>query len=151
MRRINFIVILIVIYALTCSCGGIKSLEVGEPESFSFKGVKDNVVTIELALPVNNPNPYKFTLTAIDMDIWVNNSFIGTVEEMNKTEIPGNFDGVQDFVLDVKMNSLLGGLFSFFSLMGKDSITVEMKGTIRGRYLLLSKEVEINEKNIIEL
>ncbi len=151
MRRINFIVILIVMSALATSCGGIKSLEVGDAESFNFKGVKDNVVTIELALPVTNPNPYKFTLTAIDMDIWVNNSFIGTVEEMEKTEIPGNFDGIQEFVLDVKMNSLLGGLFSFFSLMGKDSITVEMKGTIRGRYLLVSKKVEINEKNIIEL
>ena len=52
----------LLITVLLSSCDTYKSVQIGDIVDVSFKGMVDNKISLELQVPISNPNGYKIKI-----------------------------------------------------------------------------------------
>ena len=153
-RRISSLmvnmILLAVVFSLS-SCAFYKDVELVEVVDIKVVNFMPNLIEAEVTLKVDNPNWYAITLTQSDVDVYVNEKAMGKVELSEKVKIKakstetktlllkGNPDGAGDF-----LSNMIGLLFS-------NSANFQAKGHVKGRALMISREVPVDLTEAIDL
>ncbi len=132
-------------------CSGFTEVEVGDIQNFRLLGVENNIVKIQLDVPVTNPNNYNFRMVGANVDILLNGSQFGTVDHIEKIVIPANSEKVYTIKLDVKISSMLGGVFTIMNLLGNKNVDIALEGTIKARYFIFPRTIVVNERSSVNL
>jgi len=132
-------------------CKGFTEVDVGDIQNFRLLGVENNIVKIQLDVPVTNPNHYNFHLVGANVDIMLNGSRFGTVDHIDKILIPADSEQIYTIKLDVKISNMLGGVFTVMNLLGSKNIDIALEGTIKARYFLFPRTIVVNERSRVNL
>ena len=144
------LMLLAVVFSLS-SCAFYKDVELLEVVDISVTNFQPNLIEAEVTLKVENPNWYAITLTQSDVDVYVNEKSMGKVQLAEKVKIKakstetktlrlkGNPDGAGNF-----LTNMIGLLFS-------NSANFQAKGYVKGRALMIHREVPVDLTEAIDL
>ena len=127
--KLNTFFILISISTILFSCTGFKDLEFKEYKDVKLDKVGFNKTTLSLSLVYYNPNNFGLELNHTEMDLFINDNYLGHVDQNVQVRVPKR----DKFTLPIKVD-------------------VDMKNIIKNSLIgLFNKEVEIRAKGKIKV
>ncbi|MBI9055573.1 MAG: LEA type 2 family protein [Bacteroidales bacterium] len=136
---------------LLSACSVYKSVDIGGVDKVDFKGMVDNKISLQLKVPIKNPNAYKLKITDMDLDVTINGKYLGKMKTSSDIIIPKKSDEVQIFPVDVHVKNMLGTMSMFYKLRKMKNVEMQIVGTMKVKALMRSKTIDISEKQTISL
>lgn len=150
MNKYISVLILIATLALS-SCNIYKTIDVGDINDVKFKGLVDNVISLDLKVPITNPNNFKLKIKKLDLDISVNGKHIGKMINDTLIVVPKKFEGVVNFPVEIQVENILSSAMSFYKLKNARQVDIGIEGNITARSFLKNKTIKVSEKQTINL
>lgn len=135
------------------SCALFHSVEVGEVQGINFEKFGNQKVTFELLIPIENKNLLNFRIREVNLDVIVNNEYLGKITNVDDILIFQKSNQIYSFPLDIEYTgtNILRGALTLFSLFLERKADVRISGFIRVRSFLFSKKIEVDERSIVLL
>jgi len=133
------------------SCSIYKSVDIGGVDKVDFKGMADNKVSLQLKVPIENPNGYKLKITKMDLDVTLNGKYLGKMTNSEDILIPKKSSEVQIFPVDIYVKNMLGSMSMFYKLRNMKSVEMQIEGKIKVKALMRTKTIEVSEKQRVSL
>ncbi len=149
--KIRNIAGLLVLLIILSSCNAYKSVNIGDVSNVNFKGMVDNKISLELSVPVTNPNGYKIKIKDMDLDVTINGKYLGKMKNTNEIVIPSKSDEIQVFPVDIHVSNLLTSMSSLYKIRKSKSFEMQIEGKIKVKAFLNSKTIEVSEKQSVSL
>lgn len=149
--KINKIVWIVIIAIFFTSCNAYKSVNITGVENVEFKGMIDNKISLNLKVPVENPNWYKIKIKSMDFDVVINGNYLGKLKNAEQIIIPAKSDTVQTFPVEIHVKNLLGSMSTLYKMRKASSVEMKIDGKMKVRALLSGKTIEISEKQRVSL
>ncbi len=144
---------LLVIFAATAlfACAGLESIEVGEIEDINFNRVADRSIEFEVLMPIENPSGLRFRIVDVDLDVYINDEYLGKIRNVDNVLIPSRSSELYTFPLKVEFANILRGAVSMFTFFLDRKAYIEVKGEIRVRSFPFGKSIPVEEKTILQM
>lgn len=147
---INLIGLVILTIALS-SCSAYKSVDIGGVDNVQFKGMVDNKVSIELLVPITNPNAYKIKIKSMDLDITINGKYLGKMKNSEEIVIPAKSNEIQNLPVDIYVKNMLASMSTMYKMRKSGKFEMEIAGTMKVKAFLHNKTIEVSEKQVVSL
>lgn len=148
MKKILGILLIIV---LLSGCSAYKQVNFTGVDGVDFKGMVDNKISLELKVPIENPNWYKIKIKSMDFDVRVNGNYLGKMKNAKQIIIPAKSDTTQSFLVDIYVKNLLGSMSTLYKMRKAKSVEMEIDGTMKVKAFLSARTIEISEKQRVSL
>ncbi len=142
---------LIVVSIILSSCNAFKNVEIGDVNNVNFKGMVDNKISLELQIPITNPNGFKIKIKSMDLDISVNGNYIGKMKNAQDVVILSKSNDVHHVVVDIYMKNALASMATFYKLRNSKNFEMQIDGTIKAKALLRAKTIKVSEKQMVSI
>ena len=120
--------LLLVLSILPLACSTPKALEYRTFKNFTIEKLGFSSTAIKLDLIYFNPNNYGIELKTTDIDIFINDAYLGHSNQDYQISIPKKEEFSIPLKIDVDMRNLLkNGLNTFL----RNEVTVKITGSIR--------------------
>ena len=139
------------IVLILSSCNAYKTVNFTGVDHVEFKGMMNNKISLELNVPIENPNWYKLKIKSMDFDVRVNGSYLGKMKNGEEIVIPAKSDTLQVFPVDIYVKNLFGAMSTLNKMRNSRSVEMQIEGSMKVKALLSSKTIEISEKQRISL
>lgn len=149
--KIRYLIILVIAIAFS-SCK-VQEVSVGQIEGIQVKELTSKSVELEILVPIENKNNFKFKIKKVNLDIELDGKVLGTVKEVRNVKIPANSNETHQFLLKVEMSKVLGGSINVLaSMMNKKKTKgVRIKGYITAKAFWISKRIDIDENKPLNI
>ncbi|UCG26778.1 MAG: LEA type 2 family protein [Bacteroidales bacterium] len=151
MKSVYRIIAILFISSLFHCCSEFQEIRVDSPTSVKFNGMRDQKLNMDLFLPITNPNNMGFKITRVDLEVIINDSYIGNITGVNNVVIQANSRELYQFNLDLEIKKITSGIISLVRIFGNGQINVESNGTIRIRSGLIFKTIPVKDKTSLEV
>jgi LEA14-like dessication related protein len=141
-----FVFVLVVF--LLSSCSAIEEIQVGNIRSIELKGIKNDVIDVELTIPVENPNGFKVKLKDADLVITSDKTLIGTIKQMDDIIIPARSKQECAIHVKVQLSNLTHNLFAIYGLFNNKK-DLRLSGTIKVRAFPYRGKIKIKDYQLI--
>ena len=131
----------ILLTILLISCSSPKELEYREIRNFKVDKLGLKTSTLKTDLVFFNPNNFGLQLKKFDLDVFVDNNFLGHTTNDQLVAIPKKSEFAIPVKMDVEMKNLVKNGFN--ALVNKE-VTLKVVGTIRAGNGTISKTFPIN-------
>jgi len=148
---IKYLFGIILLSILLISFGSYKSVNIGNVENVNFKCMVDNKISLELQVPVSNPNNYKIKIKSMVFDVSINGNYLGKMKNTNVMIIPKKSDEIQNLTVDIYLKNALAGVATFYRLRKEKKFDMEISGKIKVKALLKTKTIEVSEKQTVDM
>ncbi len=135
----------IVLLLLLSCCADFKEIEVGDPEDIILKGIKDNVLNLEVKIPITNPTAINFKIKEINIKTSVNNQYLGRLASDQVIIIPARSNEIHNLNLNLKIANIIQGISIMLEIFKDNNITFQAEGYIKFKSLLINKKISIKE------
>ena len=149
--RIFYSFSFIFLSALLLSCSGFDNIEVGDIEDVRLNRFANRSVEFEVLMPIDNPTSFRFRIVDVDLDVYINNEYIGTISNVDNVLIPSRSSEIYTFPLRVQFSNILKGAVSMFNLFLDRQAEIEVKGRISVRSFPFIKSIKVDEKTRLRL
>ena len=120
--------IYLVLTILLISCSTPKELEYRETRNFSVDKLGFSASTIKTDLVLFNPNSFGLQLNKFDLDVFIDNNYLGHTTEDKLVSIPRRAEFTVPVKMEVDMKNLVtNGINALFS----KQVSLKVVGTIR--------------------
>ncbi len=143
--------LLVLLSVISFSCFEIKPVEVGDIQGIRIKKLSGKSVSLDVLLPINNPNTFKFKITGVNLDIVINNVNLGKVKNIDKVTVPARSNQTYSFLVEVEFPKILTGAISLFKSLMESRVKVKLTGHIKVRAFFISKTIKVNEEKTVKL
>jgi len=143
--------ILLFIILIFSGCDVYKSVDVGYINDVRFKRMADNKISLDLNVPISNPNNFKLKIKSIDFDVSVNGSYIGKMKNDSLIVVPKQFDGIQSFPVEIQLENLLSNAMMLYKLKKGKQVEVKVDGEIIVKAFLHKKRINVSEKQLVDI
>ena len=126
---------------LLSSCSTPKQLEYREFKNFTIDKPGFASTALKMDLLYFNPNNFGLELNHTDLDIFINNTYLGKATQVVQVQIPRNAEFTIPITMDVDMKNLLKN--GFVSMLNSE-VTIKVTGTIRVGKLNVFKSFPVN-------
>lgn len=150
-NKIRNIAGLLVLLMTLSSCNAYKSVDIGDVSNVNFKGMVDNKISLELSVPVTNPNGYKIKIKDMDLDVTINGKYLGKMRNTREIVIPSKSDEVHVFPVDIQVSNILASMSSLYKMRKAKSFEMQIEGKIKVKAFLRGKTIEVSEKQSVSL
>ncbi len=143
--------LIITLAFLLKSCTLFHSVEVGEVQSINFTRFGNQKVTFELLIPIENRNFLNFKIKDVDLDVIVNNEYLGKITNVEEVLVFNRSNESYTFPLDIEYTgtNILKGALTLFSFFLERKAEVRIAGFIRVKSFLFSKKIDVDERSIV--
>ncbi len=124
----SLIITLILLPFLLVSCNVPKELEYRDFKNFAISKVGFSATSIRLDLVYYNPNGFGLQLQRTDLDIFLDNIYLGHTVQEQQITIPRQSEFAIPVSIDVDMKNLLKN--GFLSLLSSE-VTVKVTGSVK--------------------
>lgn len=139
-------VIAVIFMAITISsCINLEELQIGEIKNIQMKGLNNNLITLQITVPIQNPNPYRLKIKGGDLKVSVNNNEIGKIKQMENLVISAKSSKDYDIRIVVEITNITGGLASAYRLVQGNNADIRLTGKIKVQSFLYFKSIEIED------
>lgn len=149
-KLLKLIQLLLIVFILS-GCSIYKSMDIGDVNNVDFKGMIDNKVSLNMKIPISNPNAYKIRLKSMDLDLKINGNYIGKMTIANEIVIPPKSEELQEFPVEIIVRNPLAAMTSMYKIRNAKSFEMDINGTIKVKALLRSKKIEVSEKQTVKM
>ncbi len=126
---------------LLYSCSTPKDLEYRDFKNLTVEKLGVSATTLKMDLVYYNPNNFGMQLTNTDLDVFINNNYLGKTSQEYQVNIPKREEFSIPIKIDVDMKNLLkNGLTTFLS----NEVLVKLTGTVRVGKLNVFKTFPVN-------
>ncbi|MGE0088341.1 MAG: LEA type 2 family protein [Bacteroidales bacterium] len=141
----------VIITMLFTACNVYKMVDVGDVNDVKFRGMEGNKLSLDLKVPISNPNNFKLKIKSLDFDISVNDRFIGKMKNDTLITVPKHFDGVQSFPVYVQLDNLLSNAMMLYKLKKEKQVEIKVEGKLIVRSFLHYKKIKVSEKQTVDI
>ncbi len=128
------------------SCAGIENIEVGEIEDIRPGRFADRSIEFDVLMPIDNPSRFRLRIVDVDLDVYINNQYMGKIRNVENVLIPSKSSEIFTFPMEVELSDILKGAFSMFNLFLDRQAEVVIKGEIRVRSFPFIRSVTVDER-----
>lgn len=146
-KSINQIVSILLLILLISGCSSVKEIQIGDIKDVRLKSIENNLVGLELELPVTNPGNFKIKIIDMDFDISINGKHLGKMTNPEKIVIPSKFDNIQTFPVQLELSNFLSGALSMYRLRNMKNLEIQITGKVKARSFLYIKTIDVDEKH----
>ena len=126
---------------LLFSCAAPKDLEYRDFKNFTIEKPGFTSTTVKMDLVYYNPNNFGLQLNRTDLDIFIDNNYLGRTNQEYQVSIPRRAEFSIPISLDVDMKNLLKNtLNSFFN----QEVLIKITGTVKVGKLNVFKSFPVN-------
>lgn len=131
----------IILTLLLVSCGTLKELEYRNFQNFAIERVGFSATTIKMDLVYYNPNNFGLQLKSTDLDVFIDNNYLGHTVQEHLISIPNRAEFSVPIKIDVDMKNLLkNGISTLLS----NEVTVKVTGSVKVGKANLFKAFPVN-------
>jgi len=142
---------LLFIVMIFSGCDVYKSVDVGDINDVKFKKMADNKISLDLNVPISNPNNLKLKIKSLDLDVSVNGSYIGKMKNDSLIVVPKQFDGIQSFPVEIQLENLLSNAMMLYKLKKGKQVEIKVDGEIIVKAFLHNKRIKVSEKQLVDI
>ncbi len=122
------IIPIVLMTILLNSCAPPKAFEYRDYKNFSVQKLGVSATTIKMDLIYFNPNNFGLQLKRTDLDIYIDNTYLGHTSQEMQISIPRRQEFALPIQMDVDMKNIWkNALNSFFS----QEVTIKITGTVK--------------------
>lgn len=143
-----FSVVVIFVFA---GCKDVKPVDIGEIQGVKLKSIGTDGVSLEIQLPIKNPNDFAFKVKKINLQAEVNGYNLGKITHINKIEVLANSNQVYSLLLDVKFKETFKETMSLIQSFGTKNANVKLVGFIKVSAFMISKKIKIDQDKKVNL
>lgn len=148
----KWITIAFFILLITPSCNFYKDVEVTEVKDVRIIRFDQDAVEAEVELVINNPNWFRVVLLESDVDVFINGKEVGKLQLKEKVILANKTSNTRTIVMTGDYDEISSGfLDNLLTLLFSNTAKFEVIGTMKGRALLISREVDIQEATDIDI
>jgi len=133
------------------SCGKVNDITVKGISDVKLRGIKQNVVMLNLDVEVVNPNKRKITITHIDFKAWLNNRELGDVRITEHIKLEPHSSSRYTVPVEIELRTIADAFRlatgSIDDLLDK----IEVEGIIKGRSFPVRKKIMVARQPIKNL
>ena len=135
-------IILIILYG----CKPIEPVNFIEITAAKINRSKNNEVFISAQIILENPNKVKITINKVDVDIYVENTVIVSIEDDNPRELIESAESTLDIEGEVNLKNLEDFLNKkgLGIILGNDDVSLKFIGKIEAKAYGIKDEININ-------
>ena len=133
------------------SCSDFQEIKVGSPSAIIVKSIRDNKINVDLSIPIVNPNDLQFKITKINLEVIVNDNYLGKITNVKNVLIKGNSNENHIFNLDLEVKSIVKGVISIVNVFGSGKVEIDSKGYIKARSGLIVKSIPVENNATIKV
>lgn len=127
------------------SCAGFEDIEVGEIEEVNFNRFADRSIEFEVLMPIENPSSFRFRIVEVDLDVYINNEYLGKIRNVDNVSIPARSSELYTFPLKVEFANILRGALSMYNVLMDRKADVIIKGRISVRSFPFTRKLHVDE------
>ena len=131
MKSHKFILYLFVFFyssLLLISCGPPKALEYRDFKNFTIEKLGFSASSVKMDLVYFNPNNYGLQLKRTDLDIYINDIFMGHTSQEYQITIPRK----EEFSIPIQMDVDMQNLYkNSLNIMMKNQVIVKLTGSVK--------------------
>ena len=140
-KKIPLLFLIFLMTNLLLSCSTPKELEYREFKNLTIDKVGFASSSLKMDLIYYNPNNFGLELNRTDLDIFIDNNYLGRTSQEYQVSIPRREEFAIPIKIDVDMKNLLkNGLITFLN----NEVMIKVTGTIRVGKLNVSKSFSVN-------
>lgn len=140
----------IIFILLLSGCVNFNHIEVGKIEDLIVNSFKENIVEVELSVPISNPTRIGFKIKEINLRTSVNNYYLGRVTSDDLIIIPAKSSEIHNIKLKLRITNIIQGISVFLTLFKEDNIEIDIEGYVKFKSLLITRKVDIKETTVIK-
>jgi len=125
------------------SCTGFKDLKFKEYKDVKLENVGFSKTTLSLSLVYYNPNNFGMELNHTEMDLFINDNYLGHVDQNVQIRIPKRDNFTLPIKLDIDMKNIIKN--SLMGLFNKE-VEIRAKGKIKAGKANIYKVVPFEYK-----
>ena len=135
-------IILIILYG----CKPIEPVNFIEITDAKINRSKNNELFISAQIILENPNKVKITINKVDVDIYVENTVIVSIEDDNPRELIESSESTLDIEGEVNLKNLEDFLNKkgLAIILGNDDVSLKFIGKIEAKAYGIKDEININ-------
>lgn len=127
-KSVTALLVLFLITHLLTSCSTPKELEYRDFRNLTIEKIGFSSTAINMDLVYYNPNNFGLELNKMDLDIFINNIYLGKTSQDYQISIPRREEFLIPIKVDIDMKNLLKNGFTTFL---SNEVTIKVIGTIR--------------------
>lgn len=145
MRKSFFGVLLIALIALS-GCGKVNDISIKGIDGVKLKGIKQNVVLLNLDVEVDNPNTRKISITHIEFKAWLRDRELGKLRVNEHIKLEPCSKKKYTVPVEIELRTMADA-FKLFSGSIDDLLdSIEVEGFIKGKSFPVRKKLVVNRQ-----
>jgi len=141
----------LLVLALLSACKGVDDIRFKGVDEVVFTGMENNKINFSARVGVINPSSVGFKVSEVNLKTSIDGSYIGTLTTDDVVKIQAKSDSSYQMNFSLELANLLTGASTLYNMSRKKQVTVEMQGYVRARSWFTFKEVDVNEKRLIDV
>lgn len=141
-------IVLLTSFFLLVGCSTYEDLKIGAIRNVDLKGVDNNILDVEITVPVENPNA--FSVKMMDADFVVSNgeTVIGKMKQVDEVVIKARSKNDYPLHVRVELTNVNLNILSIYSLF-QQRANMKLSGTVVVRSSLYRKKIEIKDYQLL--
>lgn len=149
--RIFHAIFILMISATCLSCAGFENIEVGEIEDVNLSRVAGRTIEFEVMMPIENPSGFRFRIADVDLDVYINNEYIGKISNVENVSVPSRSSDLYTFPLRVEFSNILKGAISMYSFFLDREAEIVVQGKLSVRSFPFRRSILVDERTTLKL
>ncbi len=141
LKHLPTLLIFLILTNLLTSCSVPKELEYRDFKNLTIEKMGFSSSAIKMDLIYYNPNNFGLELNRMDLDIFINNNYLGKTSQDYQISIPRREEFSIPIKIDVDMKNLLKNGFTTYL---NSEVTIKVTGTIKVGKLNVFKSFPVN-------
>ena len=141
LKHLPTLLIFLILTNLLTSCSVPKELEYRDFKNLTIEKMGFSSSGIKMDLIYYNPNNFGLELNRMDLDIFINNNYLGKTSQDYQISIPRREEFSIPIKIDVDMKNLLKNGFTTYL---NSEVTIKVTGTIKVGKLNVFKSFPVN-------
>ena len=139
-RKLSILPLMLLLIILLYSCAP-KELEYREFKNLTIEKMGVSTTSLKMDLVYYNPNNFGMELSNTDLDVFINNNYLGKTSQEYQVAIPNRAEFSIPIKIEVDMKNLLkNGLTTYLT----NEVLVKLTGTVRVGKLNVFKTFPVN-------
>jgi LEA14-like dessication related protein len=149
-QGIHAVSVLIIIALITGCTPKFQDIKLNGISKVEYKGLKDGVVKLNLAVGIENPNPRKITVKEVEFKSWINSRELGTIKVQDRVVIFPSSSQTYSIPVELTLRSSADALKLMIS--GEKMLTmITIEGFVKGGSFPVAKKIKIPRQPLSNL
>jgi len=144
-RKIFYFAVVVSFLLSNVACTSIQEIKIGDIHEVELKGLKDNLLTLKVMVPVENPNSFNVKVKDADLVVMLGKKQIGKVKQIDNLLISGKSTKEYPVTIVVELTNAKELMANAFQMFSGGLPDARLSGTVVVKSLFYRKKVRIED------